>query len=61
MARALAGMLHKVGLLPRDNMEQVPFAYYKMYLRADERGLKENAVYKRMVCTEVQIEFLGVW
>ncbi|KAF8684925.1 hypothetical protein RHS04_01121 [Rhizoctonia solani] len=26
-ARALAGMLYSVGLLPRHNMEQVPFAY----------------------------------
>ena len=26
-ARALAGMLHKVGLLPRCNHQQVPFAY----------------------------------
>ncbi|QRW26127.1 hypothetical protein RhiXN_11204 [Rhizoctonia solani] len=26
-ARALAGMLHSVGLLPRHNLEQVPFAY----------------------------------
>ncbi|GJJ14135.1 hypothetical protein Clacol_008393 [Clathrus columnatus] len=34
-ARALAGMLHKVGLLPADNHQQLPFAY-KMYTRADE-------------------------
>lgn len=26
-ARALAGMLHKVGLLPAHNQAQIPFAY----------------------------------
>ncbi|ELU44441.1 hypothetical protein AG1IA_01525 [Rhizoctonia solani AG-1 IA] len=33
-ARALAGMLHKVGLLPPDNVEQISFAY-QMYKRTD--------------------------
>ncbi|CAE6435917.1 unnamed protein product [Rhizoctonia solani] len=34
-ARALAGMIHSVGLLPKDNMEQVPFAY-QIYERSKE-------------------------
>ncbi|KAF8889443.1 hypothetical protein CPB84DRAFT_1448736 [Gymnopilus junonius] len=37
-ARCLAGMIHKVGLLPTSNTQQVPFAY-KMYTRADEKGV----------------------
>ncbi|TDL22155.1 hypothetical protein BD410DRAFT_770672 [Rickenella mellea] len=59
-ARALAGMLHKVGLLPRDNMEQVPFAY-KMYSRVDDEGVRLSEGFKRTYCREVKIEFLGVW
>ncbi|TDL22153.1 hypothetical protein BD410DRAFT_788855 [Rickenella mellea] len=59
-ARALAGMLHKVGLLPRDNMEQVPFAY-KMYARTDEEGVGLSEGFKQTYCREVKIEFLGVW
>ncbi|KAF8684923.1 hypothetical protein RHS04_01123 [Rhizoctonia solani] len=35
-ARALAGMLHSVGLLPRDNMEQVSFAY-QIYVKSDKQ------------------------
>ncbi|PIL31232.1 hypothetical protein GSI_05930 [Ganoderma sinense ZZ0214-1] len=40
-ARALAGMLHKVGLLPPDNYQQVPFAY-KMYKRTDSLGWEQS-------------------
>ena len=36
-ARALAGMIEKVGLLPAGNHQQVPFAY-KMYMKDDEIG-----------------------
>lgn len=36
-ARALAGMIEKVGLLPAGNHQQVPFAY-KMYMKDDEEG-----------------------
>ncbi|KAJ7069408.1 hypothetical protein C8F01DRAFT_1015229 [Mycena amicta] len=59
-ARALAGMLHKVGLLPRDNQEQVPFAF-KMYKKTSAAGLKLTAGYKRMFCQDVKIAFLGCW
>ncbi|KDN39723.1 hypothetical protein RSAG8_08641, partial [Rhizoctonia solani AG-8 WAC10335] len=34
-ARALAGMLHSVGLLPRHNLEQVEFAY-NVYAKSEE-------------------------
>ncbi|KAF8907396.1 hypothetical protein CPB85DRAFT_1254318 [Mucidula mucida] len=59
-ARALAGMLYKVGLLPKDNEEQVPFAY-KLYTREDETGVRLSAGFKRTFCQNVQIEFMGVW
>ncbi|KAK7036859.1 hypothetical protein R3P38DRAFT_3480660 [Favolaschia claudopus] len=47
IARALAGMLHKVGLLPRDNTEQ--------------SGIQLAAGYKQTFCQNVEVEFLGVW
>ncbi|KAJ3502100.1 hypothetical protein NLJ89_g9037 [Agrocybe chaxingu] len=59
-ARALGGLLYKVGLLPRDNEAQVPFAY-KMYKRTDEEGLKLCAGFKQTYCQSVNIEFMGVW
>ncbi|KAJ6585425.1 hypothetical protein B0H19DRAFT_1109618 [Mycena capillaripes] len=59
-ARALAGMLHKVGLLPRDNQEQIPFAF-KMYQKTSAAGIKMAAGYKQTFCQTVQVEFLGIW
>ncbi|KAJ2929449.1 hypothetical protein H1R20_g7642, partial [Candolleomyces eurysporus] len=59
-ARALAGMLHKVGLLPRDNNEQMPFAY-KLYKREDKAGLVLCEGFKRTYCQDVKVEFVGVW
>ncbi|KAK0457434.1 uncharacterized protein EV420DRAFT_1480512 [Desarmillaria tabescens] len=59
-ARALAGMVHKVGLLPRANYQQVPFAY-KMYSRDDEKGWKQSAAFKKAFSIDVDIYFLGVW
>lgn len=59
-ARALAGMLHKVGLLPRCNHQQVPFAY-KMYSMDDETGWKQSRAFKKAFSIDVEIEFVGVW
>ncbi|KAJ4482428.1 hypothetical protein J3R30DRAFT_2171475 [Lentinula aciculospora] len=59
-ARALAGMLYKIGLLPRDNQEQIPFAY-KLYSRTDDAGIQLSAGFKKTYCRPVEIEFLGVW
>lgn len=59
-ARALAGMLHKVGLLPPDNFQQIPFAY-KMYGRTDDLGWKQSTTFKKAFSIEVDIEFIGVW
>ena len=59
-ARALAGMLTKVGLLPQSNTEQIPFAY-KMYKRTDQSGVQQAADFKRTFCRSVGVEFIGVW
>ena len=50
----------QVGLLVKDNMDQIPFAYklYKSTSSSDEalaRGFKET------FCRPVPIEFVGVW
>ncbi|TFK71280.1 hypothetical protein BDN72DRAFT_469478 [Pluteus cervinus] len=59
-ARALGGLLHKIGLLPKDNDEQMAFAY-KLYKREDSVGLELCAGFKQTFCQPVQIEFMGVW
>ena len=43
-ARALAGMIHKVGLLPAGNEQQVPFAY-KMFSNDTERGWAQSVAF----------------
>ncbi|OJA19273.1 hypothetical protein AZE42_04491 [Rhizopogon vesiculosus] len=59
-ARALAGMIHKVGLLPTCNHQQVPFAY-NMYSRDDEEGWQQSTAFKKAFSINVDIEFVGVW
>ncbi|RDB14791.1 hypothetical protein Hypma_016547 [Hypsizygus marmoreus] len=59
-ARSLAGMIHKVGLLPADNFQQVPFAY-KMYTRSDNTGWEQSNAFKQAFSVDVDIEFVGVW
>ncbi|CEL52147.1 putative protein YEL023C OS=Saccharomyces cerevisiae (strain ATCC 204508 / S288c) GN=YEL023C PE=4 SV=1 [Rhizoctonia solani AG-1 IB] len=59
-ARALAGMLHKVGLLPPDNVEQISFAW-SMYILSSKKGFGESARFRKTFCREVKIEFIGVW
>ncbi|KAL0562898.1 hypothetical protein V5O48_019180, partial [Marasmius crinis-equi] len=55
-ARALAGMIHKVGLLPRCNHQQVPFAY-EIY----SRGEKQSGAFKQAFSIDADIELLGLW
>ncbi|KAJ7490759.1 hypothetical protein FB451DRAFT_1124330 [Mycena latifolia] len=59
-ARSLAGMIHKVGLLPVCNHQQIPFAY-KMYTSTDEKGWKQSNAFKKAFSIDVDIEFVGVW
>ena len=53
-------LLHQVGLLPKDNQAQVPFAY-KMYQRTDAEGEQLCAGFKQTYCQSVTIDFMGVW
>ena len=50
----------QIGLLPRDNEEQIPFAY-RLYKRTDKIGCELAEGYKRTFCTPVTINFVGVW
>ncbi|KAJ1323637.1 DUF2235 domain-containing protein [Microdochium nivale] len=58
--RCLAGMLHKVGLLPACNEDQVNFAY-NFYKDETEEGRKLAKGFKRTFCTHVDVYFLGLW
>ncbi|KAJ6453178.1 hypothetical protein C8R45DRAFT_847321 [Mycena sanguinolenta] len=60
IARSLAGMIHKVGLLPVDNHQQIPFAY-RIYARADATGWAQSNAFKKAFSNDVQIDFIGVW
>ncbi|KIJ64266.1 hypothetical protein HYDPIDRAFT_90780 [Hydnomerulius pinastri MD-312] len=70
-ARALAGMIHRVGLILPGNHEQIPFAF-ELYSRiqdlpsdATERDPLPNVLastFKATFCREnVGIHFVGVW
>ncbi|KAI6044762.1 hypothetical protein EDC04DRAFT_260585 [Pisolithus marmoratus] len=59
-ARALAGMLAKVGLLLHDNLQSVTFAY-DYYKRQDKKGITLAEQFKKEFCQEVDVEFVGVW
>ncbi|PWN31420.1 uncharacterized protein FA14DRAFT_186407 [Meira miltonrushii] len=59
-ARALAGMLHKVGLLPAHNQAQIAFAY-RWYKDDSEYGWKMSADFKRTFSIDADIHFLGCW
>jgi uncharacterized protein (DUF2235 family) len=58
--RCLAGMLHKVGLLPAQNTAQVSFAY-KFYKNDTPEGWKMSGQFKKTFCTNVNVYFVGVW
>ncbi|CAO1633885.1 unnamed protein product [Sympodiomycopsis kandeliae] len=59
-ARALAGMLHKVGLLPAHNQAQIAFAY-RWYKDDTAHGWEMSADFKRTFCIDVDVHFLGCW
>ncbi|KAF2703695.1 hypothetical protein K504DRAFT_463420 [Pleomassaria siparia CBS 279.74] len=58
--RCLAGMLHKVGLLPASNTAQVNFAY-DFYKDNTTEGWTMSAEFKKTFCTNVQVYFVGLW
>lgn len=59
-ARCLAGMVHKVGLLPASNTQQIPFAY--QYYKDDTKfGWKMSEDFKKTFCMDVSVHFIGVF
>jgi len=59
-ARAVAAMLHKVGLLTQGNEELLPFAYSLFEKRtADNQKLADE--FKTTFSRTVEIHFLGIW
>ncbi|KHJ35656.1 hypothetical protein EV44_g0943 [Erysiphe necator] len=58
--RCLAGMLHKVGLLPAHNRAQINFAY-NFYKNDTEEGWRMSADFKKTFCADVTVYFVGVW
>ncbi|QRV72408.1 hypothetical protein RhiJN_00422 [Ceratobasidium sp. AG-Ba] len=59
-ARALAGMLNKVGLLPAGNHEQVTVAY-DIYRTDSQEGYTMSDGFRDTFSRVVPIEFVGVW
>lgn len=59
-ARALAGMLHKVGLLPKSDVQQICFAY-DAYKRTGVQADALAAGFKQTFSRDVKVEFVGVW
>ena len=57
-ARCLAGMIHKVGLLPPRNIQQIPFAY-EFYKNDTPEGWKQSRDFKSTFCIDVCVYFLG--
>jgi hypothetical protein len=57
-ARCLAGMIHKVGLLPARNVQQIPFAY-EFYRNGSFEGWKQSKDFKSTFCIDVNVYFLG--
>ena len=59
-ARCLAGMIHKVGLLPAHNGAQVAFAY-EQYKDETKLGWEMSAEFKKTFCNDVRVYFIGVF
>ncbi|TVY38900.1 Uncharacterized protein LSUB1_G002833 [Lachnellula subtilissima] len=58
--RCLAGMLHKVGLLPAYNQAQIYYAY-QFYKNDTPEGWQMSAEFKRTFSIDVDVYFVGVW
>lgn len=57
-ARCLAGMIHKVGLLPPRNIQQISFAY-EFYKNDTPEGWRQSEDFKKAFCIDVCVYFLG--
>jgi hypothetical protein len=51
-------MIHKVGLLPPRNIQQIPFAY-EFYAKDSTEGWKQSEDFKATFCIDVSVHFLG--
>ena len=60
MERGAKLIPRQIGLLPKDNPEQIPLAY-KLYKSNDSNGRELAAGFKKTFCRSVLIEFVGVW
>lgn len=59
-ARCLAGMIHKVGLLPAGNVSQIPFAYAS-YKDDTPAGWETSCDFKSTFSMDVDVHFIGVF
>ncbi|TFK64432.1 hypothetical protein BDN72DRAFT_264633 [Pluteus cervinus] len=59
-ARALSGMIYKVGLLPRHNDRQIDFAF-TVYNTYDKSGARTARKFKKAFALDVPVRFVGVW
>jgi uncharacterized protein (DUF2235 family) len=57
-ARAVAAMVHKVGLLTQGNEELIPFAW-DMFAKQSDKTIADG--FKKTFAREVPIHFLGLW
>jgi uncharacterized protein (DUF2235 family) len=57
-ARAVAAMVHKVGLLSRGNDELIPFAW-DTFRREHRKDVVEG--FRQTFCRLIEIHFIGVW
>lgn len=64
IARAVAGMIHKVGILPKENLQQLDFAF-NIYATTGYKGYKLGQDFKRTFSSRWQsnfsVDFVGVW
>ncbi|KAM6494616.1 Uncharacterized alpha/beta hydrolase domain (DUF2235) domain containing protein [Amanita muscaria] len=63
-ARVVAGMVYKVGVLPKENIQQVDFAF-SIYSTTGYNGYKLSQEFKRTftpaTAHQVSVDFVGVW
>ncbi|KIL60381.1 hypothetical protein M378DRAFT_130749 [Amanita muscaria Koide BX008] len=64
-ARVVAGMVYKVGVLPKENIQQVDFAF-SIYSTTGYNGYKLSQEFKRTFTPasayhQVSVDFVGVW
>ncbi|KZS92263.1 hypothetical protein SISNIDRAFT_429504 [Sistotremastrum niveocremeum HHB9708] len=59
-ARAVAGMVHSIGLIPPWNKQQVPFAW-KIYRDGSPEGLIKASEFKATFSINVIIDYVGVF